>query len=250
MKTICFSSLKGGSGKSSLSILTADVLSRSGKRVLALDMDIQNSLSYQYTKEMDEIDSEKNLYTAIQEKELSPFIQHHPTNDCIDFILSDLKLLDIQGGLPALELKELLATVSGDYDYTIIDSAPTYNPLVQNAYYAADQIVIPVELSLFDVKSLSFLFSKLQGLAFGKTDARILINKYDPGQRGSAGLTREYLDLVNEDYADHLMKNRIPFSNQIRTYIDTGKQIPKKSAVRKSVLSFVTELTSLAKLSF
>ena len=36
MKTICFSSLKGGSGKSSLSILTADILSRSGKRVLAL----------------------------------------------------------------------------------------------------------------------------------------------------------------------------------------------------------------------
>lgn len=250
MKTICFSSLKGGSGKSSLSILTADVLSRSGKRVLALDMDIQNSLSYQYTKGMDEVDSEKNLYTAIHEKQLSPFIQHHPTNDFIDFILSDLKLLDIQDRLPALELKELLEAVSGDYDYAIIDSAPTYNLLVQNAYYAADQIVIPVELSLFDVKSLAFLFSKLQSLAFGNTDARILVNKYDPGVRGSAGLTREYLDLVNEDYGPHLMKNRIPFSSQIRSYIDTDKAMPKQSAVRKAVLAFVAELTSLPKLSF
>ncbi len=250
MKTICFSSLKGGSGKSSLSIITTDILSQSGYKVLALDMDIQNSLSYQYTKDMDDIDPSKNLYAAITEQQLTPHIQNHPVNPNIDFVLSDLKLLDIQEQLPALGLKNLLASVADDYDFAVIDSAPTYNSLVQNAYYAADQIVIPVELSLFDVKSLGFLFSKLQSLAFGKIDARILINKFDPGARGSAGLTGEYLGLIGSDYNEHLMKTRIPFSAQIRSYIDTGKAIPKKSAVRKSLLSFAAELTALPKLSF
>ena len=39
MKTICFSSIKGGTGKSSLCILTANYAASAGYRVLVADLD-------------------------------------------------------------------------------------------------------------------------------------------------------------------------------------------------------------------
>jgi cellulose synthase operon protein YhjQ len=44
MPVICFCSPKGGVGKTSLSINTAGILARAGTRVLAVDLDVQNSL--------------------------------------------------------------------------------------------------------------------------------------------------------------------------------------------------------------
>lgn len=44
MSVVCFCSPKGGVGKTSLSINVAGVLARSGLRVLAVDLDVQNSL--------------------------------------------------------------------------------------------------------------------------------------------------------------------------------------------------------------
>jgi len=48
MKTICFSSIKGGTGKSSLCILTANYAASAGYRVLVADLDIQNSVTSYY----------------------------------------------------------------------------------------------------------------------------------------------------------------------------------------------------------
>ena len=46
MKTITIGTIKGGDGKSSLCILLSRYLASIGKRVLTLDLDVQNSTSY------------------------------------------------------------------------------------------------------------------------------------------------------------------------------------------------------------
>ena len=45
MKTISFSSIKGGTGKTSLCILTANYAASASYRVLVADLDLQNSFS-------------------------------------------------------------------------------------------------------------------------------------------------------------------------------------------------------------
>ena len=46
MKTVTIGTIKGGDGKSSLCILLSRYLASVGKRVLTLDLDVQNSTSF------------------------------------------------------------------------------------------------------------------------------------------------------------------------------------------------------------
>lgn len=238
MKTICFSSLKGGSGKSSLSVLAAERLQRLGKRVLCLDLDIQNSLSYQFTKGMTQIHLEKNAWQGLLDGRFAPHIQNAGRGP--DFIISDLRLLDLQEKITPRSVPHALSGLGDLYDFLIIDSAPTYNTLVASAYCASDTLVIPVELSLFDVKSLHFLFAKLRDLSLGRLSVTVLVNKADaPGT--DPALTKEYLALVEEHFGKHLLETRVPYSPHIRTYLDTGKAIPK-GPVTKSIDRLVDHL--------
>ncbi|MBN8218506.1 MAG: ParA family protein [Spirochaetes bacterium] len=240
MKTICFSSLKGGSGKSSLSILSAERLTRGGSRVLCIDLDIQNSLSYQLTKGAEPIDLERNMFRAFQDGDLAAQIHPSRSPGSPDFIISDLRLLDLQDRMAPLALRDLLSAVSARYDFLIIDSAPTYNSLVTAAYCASDLVVIPVELSLFDLKSLHFLFSKLAELGLDRLASRILINKYE-APKSAKDLVHEYVDLLEEGYGAQVLKARIPYSPLIRTLLDTGKALPR-GAVSRALDAFVLEL--------
>ena len=48
MKVVTYSSIKGGVGKSSIAAMTANCLAASGKKVLVIDMDVNNSMSFYY----------------------------------------------------------------------------------------------------------------------------------------------------------------------------------------------------------
>ena len=58
MKTITFSAIKGGVGKSSLSIILANILHKSKMKVLVIDADPQNSTTFYYMP--DSADYKKN----------------------------------------------------------------------------------------------------------------------------------------------------------------------------------------------
>lgn len=242
MKTICFSSLKGGSGKSSLSVLTAERLYRLGKRVLCLDLDIQNSLSYQLTKGMSQIQLEKNAWQALIDGQLAPHIQSPGKGP--DFIISDLRLLDLGDRITPRSLPQAMGGLADFYDFLIVDSAPTYNTLVASAYCASDLLVIPVELSLFDVKSLHFLFAKLEDLSLNRLAVTVLINKADAPDTDKS-LTAEYLALLEGHFGKHLLPTRVPYSGHIRTYLDTGKAIPR-GPVTRAIELVVGQLQELA----
>ena len=49
---VSFSSIKGGTGKTSLCIHVANYCAAAGYRVLVIDFDVQNSLSFYYLDEL------------------------------------------------------------------------------------------------------------------------------------------------------------------------------------------------------
>ena len=62
MRVVTFSSLKGGVGKSSLTIQTANCLGAAGFKVLVIDMDLNNSVSSYYLDDQTkELIGEKNI---------------------------------------------------------------------------------------------------------------------------------------------------------------------------------------------
>ena len=118
MKVITFASLKGGSGKTTLSIHLAHSIALAGKRVLLIDADPQGSASA--------------WVNAREDSSLFPVI-----------------------GMARNSLHRDLPELLKGYDYGVIDTPPRVSALARSAILAADLVVIPVQPSSFDTWAAS-----------------------------------------------------------------------------------------------
>ncbi|NEQ29826.1 MAG: AAA family ATPase [Leptolyngbya sp. SIO4C5] len=111
---ITFSSLKGGTGKTSLSVHLAHAIALAKKRVLLADADPQNSAS--------------DWAAARDDKPPFPVI-----------------------GMARNTLHRDLPELMKDYDHGIVDTPPRVSALARSAILAADLVLIPVQPSSYDV---------------------------------------------------------------------------------------------------
>ena len=115
MKIVTFGSIKGGVGKTSMAAMTANCLAAAGFKVLVIDMDWNNSLSFYYLdKEGAEMAREKNIaleperMTAEQKENL--LRAFHP--DYKEEGFEVLKIGANKGGRVPTELAEILQAKS------------------------------------------------------------------------------------------------------------------------------------------
>lgn len=231
MKTVTYSAIKGGVGKSSLSIITANMLAKAGYRTLVIDMDIQNSATFYYLEDPSIID-QKNIALALQEKDLLNHVSETVIPK-VDIIPSSFFLVDFRA-VSEHRLKQLLPELAPHYDYCIIDTAPTYDNLVLNAIQASDLIISPVQLSQFNYKGALFYSEKLASETDKLGNWQILINSYTGTRsQNQNSLTNQYLDLFHSSF-DNILPVLIPRSSTIQKYIDTHETI--SLATRKKSL--------------
>jgi chromosome partitioning protein len=110
---IVLSSLKGGVGKSTLSLMLAAFLAAANTRVLLVDADSQGS---------------STDWAAAREKE-APFAVV---------------------GMAHANIHKQLPNIAKDYDHVIIDTPPRIADVTRSAILAADLVLIPVSPSAFD----------------------------------------------------------------------------------------------------
>lgn len=152
MKIIAVGTLKGGVGKTTLTFNLAGVLALE-KRVLLIDVDPQCNLSNNIGIDI----TRQDVWTA---KDI--FEGHKPNpNDLIIKqpleMLPNLDVISSNIGLVATELKiggrtareRILSNYISDnraffeqYDYILIDTNPSMNMINQNAFLAADSIIL------------------------------------------------------------------------------------------------------------
>jgi len=171
MKVITFSNLKGGTGKTTTAILTANILSGNGFKVLCIDLDIQNSLTLYYLNDFEQIE-QKNIYNVFQDEPLQDNIIN--INENLDLIPSELNLIDKRNTARLNYLTKALKNL--EYDFIIIDTAPTFDNVLINAYKATDLLIIPTQLALFDFKAVMFLIEQFENYEIN-TETRILLNR-------------------------------------------------------------------------
>lgn len=111
---IAFSSLKGGTGKTSLSIHLASAIASPKRKVLLCDADPQCSASE----------------WAAAREEKPPFVVVGLARDTLHRDLPELAI---------------------NYHHTVIDTPPRVSALSRSAVLAADLVLIPVQPSSFDV---------------------------------------------------------------------------------------------------
>ena len=94
MNIVTFSSIKGGVGKSSHVILTANCLAAAGYKVLVIDMDLNNSTTFFYsTKKLAQKQQTKNIAAAITRSETKlPDFVYKTGNQNLDIIPSSIYL--------------------------------------------------------------------------------------------------------------------------------------------------------------
>ena len=190
---------------------------------MVIDTDLNNSVSSYYLNEQTkEQIGTKNIAVALS----------NATNNLQDYVLptvrenlflipSSLYLVDLRG-LSERRFKTLLPSLENNYDFVIVDTQPTYDNLVLNAYYAADFIITPIQLSLFDYNTAAFLEAKLKLETDKYPNWYITVNGYNQRyQSATGGNQKEYLELFKERFANFTPEaSWFPWTPKVRTIID------------------------------
>jgi len=226
-KIVAFVSTKGGVGKSSSTILTANYLAAMGKSVLVLDTDYSNSTTLYYLESKAGLQG-KGFSAAVKSGSLVNNIV--PTrNERIDIIPSNsdiehLVLKDdfILSGMIATEQESLKV-----YDFIIIDTSQGYNSIIANAIRASAVILTPVLLCQFDMISCLTLQSKI--IEADKLSSWALffngVNQYAQNKNSSH---YQYISLYKKTFSQCL-NLYLPKTSTVTNAIDRDLKISRKN---------------------
>ena len=227
-KVITFASIKGGVGRTNIVILLAKCLAAAGKRVLLIDSDLNNSLSFHFLDEgMMEKTKRLNIAVALGDENNNLCDFTVPTRTPgVDLIASTPYLADLRT-LSEKRLKRMIPTLYGKYDILINDCPPTYDNIVLNAVNAADITITPVLKDLFSYNAASFLSGVLPRDVADFKDWFVLINGYDKRlEEAKSGRQADFLELYRKgEFPLTPDETWLPWTTQIHLIIDYHKNL-------------------------
>jgi chromosome partitioning protein len=198
VRTISIINLKGGVGKTTLSVALAEFLAEGfGKKVLAVDIDPQTNLTVSLIPEADwaqrnasgqtlcqlfkdKLDNTNvfNLDNAIAKgvSNLHGGIRNlHLLPSSIDFVQIQDRLVNIGAGTqytvaPATVLQSAVGPRLNDYDFILIDCPPNLGIVTLNALNISDYFLIPVIPDLLSTYGIPQILTRVS--EFGRNSAR------------------------------------------------------------------------------
>ncbi len=129
----------------------------------------------------------------------------------------------------------MIAESKPGYDFVLIDCAPTYDNLVQNAICASDLILTPVRLSQFDFKGATFYRDQIAQDTDRLSGWRIVFNFYKPPRtKNSESLKNQYELLFRDTFDGVILPVQIPETTALQRCIDTREKLT--DALNKAAL--------------
>lgn len=206
-KVIALSNHKGGVGKTTSTVNIGAGLAQRGRRVLMIDMDPQANLSQCYGVQ----EPEFTIYgSLVGEYELKPY----QVQENLHLVPSTLDLAGAEVELASkiareTILKKLVDKVRDQYDYILIDCAPSLGLITINAFAATDEIYIPLQAQFLALHGLDKLMDIVE-LVRENINPRLHISGVFTTQfDGRKVLNRDIADLVHEHFKDKAFKTVI-----------------------------------------
>ncbi|CAI8417160.1 MAG: Sporulation initiation inhibitor protein Soj [Polaribacter sejongensis] len=166
-KIIAIANQKGGVGKTTTSINLAASLGVLEKRVLLIDADPQANASSGLGIDVNSValGTYQVLEHTISAKEaivktVSPNVDIIPAH--IDLVAIEIELIDKQER--EYMLKKSLVDLKNDYDYILIDCAPSLGLITLNSLVAADSVIIPIQCEYFALEGLGKLLNTIKSI--------------------------------------------------------------------------------------
>jgi len=166
-KIIAIANQKGGVGKTTTAVNLAASLGVLEKRVLLVDADPQANATSGLGKDPEAeqpgtyqvIEHEVDVRSAIL-KTSTPNVDLLPSH--LDLVAVEIELIDKDRR--EYMLSEALASVKHDYDFILIDCAPSLGLITINALTAADSVVVPIQCEYFALEGLGQLLNTINSI--------------------------------------------------------------------------------------
>ena len=244
MTTIAFCNHKGGVGKTTSTASVGVAMARQGKRVLLVDLDGQANLTSIFLHE----EVEESIYDSLVEK--APLHLVH-IEDNLDLIPSNLNMSAAEAKMTMImvqremRLANLLASQKANYDYILIDCPPSLGIVTINAFFAADEIYVPVAAEILPLKGMMMIENVLEDLREAKPEIKIsgvFVTRFDSRKNINKSVEEavraQYEDVVFQTHIrDHVSLSEAPGSgSSIFDYDSKGRGAQDYLALTQEIL--------------
>lgn len=239
-KIIGVANQKGGVGKTTTAVNLASALGVLEKRILLIDADPQANASSGLGVEEINFSTYHLLEHSAEARKCilpttSPNVDIIPSH--IDLVAAEIELVDRENR--EYMMREALKSVKDDYDYIIIDCAPSLGLITINALTAADSVIIPIQCEYFALEGLGKLLNTIKNVQkIHNPDLDIeglLLTMYDSRLR----LSNQVVEEVNSHFPEMVFETIISRNVRLSEAPSFGESILSYDAESKGAIQYI-----------
>ncbi|MCG2793311.1 MAG: AAA family ATPase [Weeksellaceae bacterium] len=239
-KIIGVANQKGGVGKTTTAVNLASALGVLEKRILLIDADPQaNASSGLGVEEINFSTYHLLEHSATAAKCIlpttSPNVDIIPSH--IDLVAAEIELVDRENR--EYMMREALKPIRDQYDYIIIDCAPSLGLITINALTAADSVIIPIQCEYFALEGLGKLLNTIKNVQkIHNPDLDIeglLLTMFDSRLR----LSNQVVEEVNSHFPEMVFETIISRNVRLSEAPSFGESILSYDAESRGAIQYI-----------